>query len=85
MAILPMMQFGGPLDVLPWIMWTFNKINAAQQLTIRNADGGGGHNRSFSKVYYISCLHTFLSEILGGKKPKNSHVTAKNVLCNLDF
>lgn len=46
---------------------------------------GGGHNRSFSKVYYISCLHTFLSEVLGEKKPKNSHVTAKNVLCDLDF
>lgn len=81
-----------------------NKINAAQQLTRRNADGpirseltpkplqdmvkmggGGGHNRSFSKVYYISCLHTFLSEVLGEKKPKNSHVDAKNVLCDLDF
>lgn len=53
-----------------------NKINAAQQLTIRNADGGG----CITGVFLKFTIYHF-----GGKKPKNSHVTAKNVLCDLDF
>lgn len=62
-----------------------NKINAAQQLTIRNADGGGGHNRSFSKVYYISCLHTILSEILGEKNLRILMLLPKMCCVTLTF